>query len=74
MELPADWNPDQIKAFKLWWDSMLEGNTGARRGTMFVPAGAKPIDTKEAALKDEYDEWLARDRVLRLRHQPHNRS
>lgn len=60
MELPADWNPDQIKMFKLWWDSVLEGNTAARRGTMFVPAGAKPIDTKAAALKDEYDEWLAR--------------
>jgi hypothetical protein len=31
----------------------------ARRGTMFVP-GRAPVDTKENALKDEYDEWLAR--------------
>jgi hypothetical protein len=27
---------------------------------MFVPTGVKPIDTKEQALKDQYDEWLAR--------------
>jgi hypothetical protein len=60
MSLPKEWNPDQIKQFDLWWAAKLEGNTAARRGTMFVPDGAKPIDTKERALKDEYDEWLAR--------------
>jgi SPP1 gp7 family putative phage head morphogenesis protein len=49
-----------VAQFKEWWDSMLAGNTGNRRGTMFVPDGATPQDTKEKALKDEYDEWLAR--------------
>jgi hypothetical protein len=58
--VPSTWNPDQIARFKTFWDSMLFGNTANRRGTMFVPDGAKPLDTKEKALKDEYDEWLAR--------------
>ena len=58
--VPATWNPDQIARFEKWWNSELEGNTGARRGTKFVPDGVKPFDTKDKALKDEYDEWLAR--------------
>lgn len=58
--VPSSWNPDQVKGFKDWWDSVLVGNTGQRRGTMFVPDGVSPHDTKSQALKDEYDEWLAR--------------
>ena len=58
--VPATWNPDQIKMYQTWWDSTLSGNTGARRGTKFVPDGMKPFNTKEQALKDEYDEWIAR--------------
>jgi hypothetical protein len=60
MSVPSTWNPDQIRHFKEMWDSMLAGNTGTRRGTMFVPDGVKPINTKEEVLKDQYDEWLAR--------------
>lgn len=58
--VPSTWNPDQVRNFKLWWDEVLLGNTGARRGTMFVPDGISQVNTKEAILKDEYDEWLAR--------------
>jgi hypothetical protein len=58
--VPAEWNPDQTRKFKQWWDEQLVGNTGARRGSMFVPDGVHSVNTKEAALKDEYDEWLAR--------------
>lgn len=58
--VPPEWNPDQIKRFQKDWDSLLEGNTAARRHAKFVPGAIKPIMTKEAALKDEYDEWLAR--------------
>lgn len=60
LSVPKEWNPDQIRQFKLWWDSLLAGNVQARRGTMFVPEGVNPINTKEEVLKDEYDEWLAR--------------
>lgn len=58
--VPEDWNPDQIKQFQEYWDSLMEGNTAARRHAKFVPGGMKPTFTKEAALKDEYDEWLGR--------------
>ena len=58
--VPKEWNPDQVKRFKEYWDSLLSGNLQNRRGTMFVPDGAKPIDTKERALKDDFDEWIAR--------------
>lgn len=58
--VPDTWQPDQIKQVQNWFDSMLEGNTAQRRHLKFIPGGAKPIPTKDAALKDEYDEWLAR--------------
>lgn len=58
--VPPEWNPDQVKKFQEYWDAMLEGNTAERRHAKFVPGGIKPIMTKEAALKDDYDEWLAR--------------
>jgi hypothetical protein len=57
---PAVWTTQDIANFKMWWDSVLAGNLGNRRGTMFVPDGAKPIDTKEKALTDQTDEWLMR--------------
>jgi hypothetical protein len=60
MKVPEMWSPDQVSQFKLWWDSTLAGNTGARRGTMFVPSGVEPYNTKDGLLKDQYDEWLTR--------------
>jgi len=57
---PKEWNPDQISRFKVWWDSVLAGNLGARRGTMFIPDGSHQINTKEKALTDETDQWLIR--------------
>jgi hypothetical protein len=59
-QVPETWNPDQIAKFSLYWESMLRGNLENRRGSMFVPKGVEPFDTKEKALKDEYDEWLTR--------------
>lgn len=58
--VPEGWTPDQVKNYKKWWDRELRGDSKARRGTMFVVGGMDPIDTKEKALKDEFDEWLAR--------------
>lgn len=60
MGVPEEWNPDQIKQFQEYWDSLMEGNTAARRHAKFVPGGMNVTLTKEAALKDQYDEWLAR--------------
>jgi hypothetical protein len=58
--VPPEWSTDQIKKFQDYWDAMLQGNTAERRHAKFVPGGLKPLMTKEAALKDDYDEWLAR--------------
>ena len=58
--VPDEWQPDQIKQFQEWWDSVLSGNSQAKRGTRFVPGGMVPYNTKDQVLKDSYDEWLAR--------------
>lgn len=58
--VPPEWNPEHIKQFQEYWDSILEGNTAARRHAKFVPGGMNVHMTKEAALTDKYDEWLAR--------------
>lgn len=60
MSVPETWGPDQIKQFQMYWDSLLAGNTARRAGTLFIPSGVEPINTKEELLKDEFDEWLAR--------------
>lgn len=59
-QTPEGWNPSHIAQFQEWWDGQLQGNLQNRRGTKFVPHGVEPFDTREKALKDEYDEWLAR--------------
>ena len=58
--VPKEWTTDQIKKFQEWWDSLMAGNSAQRQRARFVPGDVKPFDTKEHALKDEYDEWLAR--------------
>ena len=58
--VPAEWNPDQIKEFKEYWNDTLEGNTAERRKAQFIPGGVSAINTKEGLLKDEFDEWIAR--------------
>ena len=60
IELPADWTPTQISGFADWWEAKLSGDTAQRQRGMFVPHGANPVNLKEQALKDDYDEWLAR--------------
>ncbi|PFH29136.1 phage portal protein [Burkholderia sp. JKS000303] len=56
--VPDTWQPDQIKQFQIWWDSLTVGQT--KKQGRFIPGGIAPHDTKPLALKDEYDEWLAR--------------
>lgn len=58
--VPESWTPTQLKEFEEYWNLLLSGQLDARRRTKFVPNGISPIDTKDKALKDEYDEWLAR--------------
>jgi len=57
--VPSTWQPNQIKQMQLWWDTLIN-TTASRRKAKFIPGDVKPYDTKEKALKDEFDEWLAR--------------
>lgn len=56
--VPETWNPDQIARMQVWWDDLTA--KGRDYSAKFIPGGVKPYDTKEAALKDDFDEWLAR--------------
>jgi len=60
--VPETWTPDQIGQFQAYWDALLEGDSAQRRHARFVPATISKsfVQTKEAGLKDDYDEWLAR--------------
>ena len=72
IRVPEGWSPDQIRQFDLYFNSMLQGNTGERRKAKFIPAGMEPVDTKGEALKDEFDEWLARTFCYALGRSPHS--
>lgn len=58
--VPEAWNPDQIKQFQDYWDYLMSGDPAERNKAKFVPHGVEPFDTKAGALKDEFDDWLAR--------------
>jgi HK97 family phage portal protein len=60
LNAPDGWNPEQVKHFQEWFDSILAGNTANRTRLVWGPAGAKYQAFKEAPYKDMFDEWLAR--------------
>lgn len=60
IQVPAEWQPDQIAEFQAWWDGILSGNLAGRRMARFVPAGSTVHDTRPQQLTDSADEWFAR--------------
>ncbi len=60
--VPDSWSPEQIGDYQRYWDELLTDDQAARRRIRFVPGAAAKafVQTKEAALKDDFDEWLAR--------------
>ena len=58
--LPADWSPEQVEQFQAYWDSTYEGDQSLKRKIRWVPGGTKAEMLKQAPLKDEFDEWIAR--------------
>lgn len=54
------WTPDQIKQFQDWMDGRLSGNAIEKAKLLWVPSGTKYQAFKDAPIKDEFDEWLAR--------------
>lgn len=58
---PETWNVEQIKQFQLYFDAMLSGNSATRSRLKFIPTDVSKIkEMRDPALKDTYDEWLAR--------------
>lgn len=60
LSAPTSWQPDAIKRFQDYWDAQFEGVDARKHRGQWVPEGTKLITTAESALKDEFDEWLAR--------------
>jgi hypothetical protein len=62
--VPDSWTPENIVQLQEYWDAMFASpdlqNIAERRKMKFVPGGSNFKQTKEAILKDEFDEWLAR--------------
>jgi hypothetical protein len=58
--VPDGWTVDQTKEWQEWMDSVFSGNLAERRKLLWAPAGAKYQAFKEAPIKDDFDEWLAR--------------
>lgn len=60
--VPESWSAQQLGSFQAHFDALLAGNTEYKSKVRFVPGGMKPFDIKNAngaALKSEFDEWLA---------------
>jgi hypothetical protein len=57
---PEGWTPDQILQYQDYFDSRLSGNVGEKQKVIWAPAGTEYKAFKDAPLKDEFDEWLAR--------------
>lgn len=61
IEMPATLSSSaQIKEYDEYWQALLSGQVPERWKAKMVPAGAKIIFAKDALLKNEFDEWLAR--------------
>ena len=60
--MPKDWSGEAIREFQTWWDGLFLQNQAQQRKMRFVPGGdGMNIHwAKDALLKDETDEWLAR--------------
>jgi Phage portal protein len=58
--VPDGWTVDQTQSWQEWMDANFSGNLAERRKILWAPAGSKYQPFKEAPLKDDFDEWLAR--------------
>lgn len=58
--VPKEWTPQQVEEFQKYWDAVIEGTQEAKRQVRFVPGDMKVSQVRDAPLKDDFDEWLAR--------------
>ena len=58
--VPETWTPIQINEFQRYWDALMASEE-TKRKAKFVPGGLNYLPTRnDAALVDQFDEWLAR--------------
>lgn len=57
---PEGWTPEQIKQYADWVDARLANNAVEAAKILWGPHGAQYKPFKEAPVKDEFDEWVAR--------------
>lgn len=60
MNAPEGWQLDKIKELQDWLDDKISGNQSEQAKLIWGPAGSKYQAFKDAPIKDEFDEWLAR--------------
>ena len=60
LNAPSSWGPDAIRTLQEAWDARLAGDAGAKSKLYWAPAESKYQPFKDAPLKDDFDEWLAR--------------
>lgn len=58
--LPKEYTPQQIVDFQKGFNAMREGNQEQRSQLVFMPSDFKYTAAKDAPLKSDFDEWLAR--------------
>ena len=57
---PEGWSADQIREMQLWLDARLSGMAAEQAKLLWVPSGTRYQAFKDAPIKDDFDEWLAR--------------
>jgi hypothetical protein len=57
---PDGWTLEQIKELQEWLNQLISGNIDAQRQLLWTPHGTEYKSFKDAPIKDEFDEWLAR--------------
>lgn len=59
---PAEWTPDQLRAFQEDWDAKQQSPAGGRRGVRFVPGEVAKgyVNIQDTELFGAAEEWFAR--------------
>lgn len=58
IKVPENYTPDQLAKYAKYWEEMNNGVN--KHQAKFLPGGFEPYDVKPVELKNELDEWVAR--------------
>jgi SPP1 gp7 family putative phage head morphogenesis protein len=57
---PEGFTNDMIRDLQTWFDQRIGGNVAQQQNVIWTPHDSKYQPFKDAPIKDEFDEWLAR--------------